>query len=547
MSAAADRAKPSSVPSYHDVVDVSKYDAALEAKSKALREKFAGLLRRTSPENTDKASDVPHDDRLDVDGFVLLEVFPSPAKHFRSRCRFQMVPEDFDEGDENVGDPGPSDAPSPIDIAQKNSRGRLSYRLREDGAPAGAVCEFPMALSSINRIMPQLLDAVADDATGALARGLEACHFLAARGKGGMHITLVYSRPIGDDAQWREAASRARERLLRSPTTGKDGAEGTTERSPEERRPTDLNLLGRSKGVSVLIGEANYVVEQLRTSDGRVLTYHQPEGAFSNPNAFVAEHTVNWLADVSATTARKALSRRLKCRSRTGGSESPPSTGSGVGAEGPVRFERGIQNTTHEDFSESAPLPSLLELYCGHGTHTVALAPSFRAVAAVELSHALCEAARANLKRNGIANARVFRAPSERVARAMLRKKTVQNGERRIPETTAVLTEAKSSDSSGASNLPAAFDASDSVAGLDVDAYDVVLVDPPRAGLDPDTLRLVKKFEVVLYISCDPNSLFADATCEDGLGASHTLERFAVFDHFPYTRHVEVGAAWVRK
>jgi tRNA (uracil-5-)-methyltransferase len=52
---------------------------------------------------------------------------------------------------------------------------------------------------------------------------------------------------------------------------------------------------------------------------------------------------------------------------------------------------------------------------------------------------------------------------------------------------------------------------------------------------------------VVLYISCDPNSLFANATSEGGLAESHALRRFAVFDHFPYTRHVEVGAVWVRK
>ena len=85
------------------------------------------------------------------------------------------------------------------------------------------------------------------------------------------------------------------------------------------------------------------------------------------------------------------------------------------------------------------------------------------------------------------------------------------------------------------------------VASLDVDAFDCVLVDPPRAGLDPDTLALVKKFDVVLYISCDPNSLFANATNRGGLAETHALRRFAVFDHFPYTRHVEVGAVWVRK
>ena len=46
---------------------------------------------------------------------------------------------------------------------------------------------------------------------------------------------------------------------------------------------------------------------------------------------------------------------------------------------------------------------------------------------------------------------------------------------------------------------------------FDINAFDVVLVDPPRAGLDPDTLELVSRFDVVLYISCDPEALWRNA------------------------------------
>jgi tRNA (uracil-5-)-methyltransferase len=129
-----------------------------------------------------------------------------------------------------------------------------------------------------------------------------------------------------------------------------------------------------------------------------------------------------------------------------------------------------------------------------------------------------------------VRNARVFRAPSEAVARRALRRRRAGGANE---------TSQKTSFDDAA--------ADDCVSSLDVDAFDCVLVDPPRAGLDPDTLALVKKFDVVLYISCDPNSLFANATSEGGLAESHALRRFAVFDHFPYTRHIEVGAAWVRK
>ena len=172
----------------------------------------------------------------------------------------------------------------------------------------------------------------------------------------------------------------------------------------------------------------------------------------------------------------------------------------------------------------------MLELYCGNGNHTVALASSFASVAAVELSAALCDAARANLARNGVSNARVFRAPSEAVARRALRRRRARGA-----------AEATGKNNGTRQNDDADDPGDATVASLDVDAFDCVLVDPPRAGLDPDTLALVKKFDVVLYVSCDPNSLLANATAKDGLAESHALRRFAVFDHFPYTRHVEVG------
>lgn len=488
MSAAADApAEPSSVPSYHDDVDVTKYDEMLAEKVEALRAKFAPLLRNDADDADD--ADVP------------LEVFPSPPKHFRSRCRFQVVATKTKTRDA-------ADARRPV----------LSYHLREGGAVTGAITEFPMALESINRTMPRLLDAVADDKSGELADGLEAVNFLAARGCGGMHVTLVYSRPIDADGKWRAAASRAREILLRESVvetafetseTGRTTASEPVRGEVEPKNATAFNLLGRSKGVSVLVGDANHVVERLRLRDGRVLAYHQPEGAFSNPNAFVAEHTVNWLRDASTETARPAL-RALRAERRRS-SEVPGNAASG-----------------DEDLDAR---PSLLELYCGNGNHTVALASSFASVAAVELNAALCDAARANLARNGVRNARVFRAPSEAVARRALRRRRAGGANDASQKT--------SFDNDDADDCV--------VSSLDVDAFDCVLVDPPRAGLDPDTLALVKKFDVVLYISCDPNSLFANATCEGGLAESHALRRFAVFDHFPYTRHIEVGAAWVRK
>ncbi len=45
-----------------------------------------------------------------------------------------------------------------------------------------------------------------------------------------------------------------------------------------------------------------------------------------------------------------------------------------------------------------------------------------------------------------------------------------------------------------------------SLEGLDFKALNMrtLLVDPPRAGLDPETTTLLRNFDSVVYISCNP-------------------------------------------
>ena len=82
--------------------------------------------------------------------------------------------------------------------------------------------------------------------------------------------------------------------------------------------------------------------------------------------------------------------------------------------------------------------------------------------------------------------------------------------------------------------------------GLDLSSYDfsTVLVDPPRAGMDEASCRMVTDYDNIVYISCNPETLRAnlDILCE-----THRIERFAVFDQFPYTAHLECGAYLVRR
>jgi 23S rRNA (uracil1939-C5)-methyltransferase len=73
---------------------------------------------------------------------------------------------------------------------------------------------------------------------------------------------------------------------------------------------------------------------------------------------------------------------------------------------------------------------------------------------------------------------------------------------------------------------------------LDVKAQ-VVIVDPPRAGIDPLALDALMEIhpEVIAYVSCDPSTLARDAARL--LKAGYRLERTRPFDLFPQTFHIE--------
>jgi 23S rRNA (uracil1939-C5)-methyltransferase len=138
----------------------------------------------------------------------------------------------------------------------------------------------------------------------------------------------------------------------------------------------------------------------------------------------------------------------------------------------------------------------VLDLYCGLGNFTLALARSAAQVVAVEGEARLVARARHNALRNGIANA-----------------------------------EFHVGDLSKPTELPAAW-----LRG----PYTHVLLDPPRVGAVPDMLAAVARLapERVLYVSCHPGSLARDLGIlvhEHGF----ILESAGVVDMFPHTAHVE--------
>lgn len=74
---------------------------------------------------------------------------------------------------------------------------------------------------------------------------------------------------------------------------------------------------------------------------------------------------------------------------------------------------------------------------------------------------------------------------------------------------------------------------------------DVVIVDPPRKGLDEEAIRVILKAapERLIYVSCNPATLARDIKLLDG----YVLEKYTAFDQFCHSGHVETCVLLVRE
>lgn len=166
------------------------------------------------------------------------------------------------------------------------------------------------------------------------------------------------------------------------------------------------------------------------------------------------------------------------------------------------------------DVTKGSDDHDLLELYCGNGNFTIPLAQNFRRVVATEVSKVGVEAAKWNMEANGVKDKTfVGRLSSEEFVETW----RAQGTRRRLEG----LWDWKELD------------------------LKTLFVDPPRAGLDPATCKLLAEFDRVVYISCNPETLHANL--QGIAGVTHDIQRFAAFDQFPFTHHCEVGAYLVRK
>lgn len=218
----------------------------------------------------------------------------------------------------------------------------------------------------------------------------------------------------------------------------------------------DINFIGRAKKQKFLL-DKDYVIESLPV-DGQTLIYQQVENSFTQPNAAVSINMLEWAIDCT-------------------------------------RDSQG----------------DLLELYCGNGNFSIALAKNFNKVLATEIAKPSVHSAQFNIAENNIDNLTIIRMSAEEFTQAINKERTFNRLE-----------------------------------GINLDDYqcNTIFVDPPRAGLDDETVKMVQTYDNILYISCNPDTLQANMQV---FNETHEVKRFALFDQFPYTHHTEAGVFLVRR
>ncbi|MGR5065960.1 tRNA (uridine(54)-C5)-methyltransferase TrmA [Photobacterium sp. DNB22_13_2] len=335
-----------------------------------------------------------------------LEVFASPAEHYRMRAEFRV----WHEGED-------------LYYVMFNQETREKYR----------VDQFPAASRLINDLMPLLVDALKP--VKALRHKLFQVDFLSTL-SGEILVSLLYHRQL--DAEWETEAKALKQRL---------NDEGFK-----------LNFIGRARKQKIVLDQ-EFVLEKLQVNE-RVLTYKQVENSFTQPNGEVAQKMLEWAVD---------------CTQESQG--------------------------------------DLLELYCGNGNFSLALAKNFDRVLATELAKPSVDSAQYNIAVNNIDNVQIIRMSAEDFTEAMEGRREF----RRLKDQ-----------------------------NIDLQSYNcnTIFVDPPRSGMDEGTCRMVQGYERIMYISCNPDTLKENLEI---LSQTHRITRFALFDQFPYTHHMEAGVLLERK
>ena len=146
----------------------------------------------------------------------------------------------------------------------------------------------------------------------------------------------------------------------------------------------------------------------------------------------------------------------------------------------------------------------LLELYCGCGGFTLPLASKFNKVFATENNRHSIRLLKESIKLNNLSNIQTARLSDDETASALANEQPFRRLE-----------------------------------NIDMQSYEFshILVDPPRAGLSTETIKLSKHFKNMIYISCNPETFLRDM-----VKVNRKIESIGIFDQFANTQHLEVVA-----
>jgi len=135
-----------------------------------------------------------------------------------------------------------------------------------------------------------------------------------------------------------------------------------------------------------------------------------------------------------------------------------------------------------------------LDLYCGIGTIGIFASKYFKKVYGIEIIEQAIENAKENAKINNVENIEFYAGDVEKVLPEIIKKENLKPN--------------------------------------------IIFVDPPRKGLDKNTIETILNLEPkkVIYISCNPATLARDIAM---LEEKYELKEVQPVDMFPWTSHVE--------
>jgi len=144
------------------------------------------------------------------------------------------------------------------------------------------------------------------------------------------------------------------------------------------------------------------------------------------------------------------------------------------------------------DFIKEKNIKSVLDLFCGSGNLSLALAKPGSSVLGVEQSNTSIRIANHNVVQNKIQNARYECAPAHSFLKGLVQSKA---------------------------------------------SFDLLIVDPPRKGMK-ECIDSIKKLKVpyLIYMSCDPVTLARDLK---ELSDMYEIRETHIFDFFANTEHLE--------